>query len=142
MQKTQDLRILVNLNLNRSIAMLIYGNQMIISPKQHSNIASNDKLERRNIDINNKMEKLLGNKDYSKMTLEELVSEEKKMKSQKIPTALFVGFAVGIAIWSATHKGGFFLTVGLLIFALIIGSRYSKNLKGIQTEISRRDTGQ
>ncbi|WP_229599444.1 hypothetical protein [Runella rosea] len=53
------------------------------------------------------MEKLVGNKDYSKMTLDELVSEEKKKKSQKIPTALFIGFLVGIAIWSATHKGGF-----------------------------------
>ncbi|RDB05809.1 hypothetical protein DVG78_11595 [Runella aurantiaca] len=84
---------------------------------------------------------MLSNKDYSKMTLEELGSEEKKIKSQKIPTALFIGFLVGIAIWSATHKGGFFLTVGLLIFALIIGSRYSKNLKSIQAEISRRDTG-
>lgn len=114
---------------------------MIISPKQHSNIASKDKWECRNIDINKKMGKLLGNKDYAKMTLEELVSEEKKIKSQKIPTALLIGFLVGIAIWSATHKGGFFLTVGLLIFALIIGSRYSKNLKGIQAEISQRDTG-
>ncbi len=88
------------------------------------------------------MEKLIGNKDYSKMTLDELGSEEKKMKSQKIPTALFIGFLVGIAIWSATHTGGFFLTVGLLIFALVIGSRYSKNLTSIQAEINRRDTVQ
>ncbi len=74
------------------------------------------------------------------MTLEELVSEEKKMNSQKITTALFVGLLVGIAVWSATHKGGFYLTTGLLIFALFIGSRYSKTLKSIQAEISRRDT--
>ncbi len=87
------------------------------------------------------MEKLLGNKDYAKMTLDELVSEEKKIKSQKIPTALIIGFLVGIAIWSATHKGGFFLTAGLLIFALIIGSRYSKNLKAVQAEISQKDAG-
>lgn len=83
---------------------------------------------------------MFSRKDYSKMTLEELVSEEKKMKSQKITTALFVGLLVGIAIWSATHKGGFILTIGLLIFAAFIGSRYSKNLKSIQAEISRRDT--
>ena len=74
------------------------------------------------------------------MTLEELVLEEKKMKSQKITIALFVGLLVGIAIWSATHKGGFILTIGLLIFAALVGSRYSQNLKGIQLEISRRDT--
>lgn len=83
---------------------------------------------------------MFSNKDYSKMTLDELVSEEKKLQSQKIPIAVFIGFLVGIAIWSATHKGNMFLTFILLIFAPLIGSRYSKNLKGIQTEISRRDT--
>lgn len=83
---------------------------------------------------------MFSSKDYSKMTLDELVSEEKKMKSQKITTAVLVGILVGIAIWSATHKGGFILTIGLLIFAALIGSRYSQNLKGIQAEISRRDT--
>jgi hypothetical protein len=73
------------------------------------------------------------------MTLDELVSEEKKIQSQKIITALFIGFLVGVAIWSAAHKG-FVLPVILLAFSLLIGSRYSKNLKGIQAEISRRDT--
>ena len=76
------------------------------------------------------------------MTLDELVSEEKKMKSKSttVTTALFIGFLVGIAVWSATHRGGFLLTVGLLAFALFIGSSYSKKLKGIQAEINRRDT--
>lgn len=83
---------------------------------------------------------MFSSKDYFKMTLDELVSEEKKVKSQQIPFAAFIGLLVGIAVWSATHKGGFVLTTGLLIFALLIGSRYLKNLKSIQAEISRRDT--
>jgi VIT1/CCC1 family predicted Fe2+/Mn2+ transporter len=82
---------------------------------------------------------MLSKKDYSNMTLEELVSEEKKLKSQKTTTAVFMGVLVGIAVWSATHKGGF-LTFILLFFTILIGSRYSRNLKGIQEEISRRDT--
>lgn len=73
------------------------------------------------------------------MTLDQLVAEEKKLKSQKIITAVFIGFIVGVAIYLATHKGGFIFTVGLLIFSFLIGSRHSKNLKGIQAEISRRD---
>ena len=73
------------------------------------------------------------------MTLDELVSEEKKLKSQKITIAVFIGFLAGIAVYSATHKG-FVLPVILLIFSFLIGSRYSKNLKGIQAEISRRNT--
>lgn len=79
-------------------------------------------------------------KSYSEMTLDELVSEEKKMTAQKIPFALFVGILVGFAIWSATHKGGSIVTSFLLIGALLAGSVYSKNLKSVQAEISRRNT--
>lgn len=73
------------------------------------------------------------------MTLEELVSEEKKMKSQKITIAVFIGFVVGIAIYAATHKS-FLLPVILLIFSFVLGQKNSQNLKNIQAEISRRDT--
>lgn len=79
-------------------------------------------------------------KSYSEMTLDELVSEEKKMTAQKIQLALFVGILVGFAIWSATHKGGFMVTSILLIGALLAGSVYAKNLKSVQAEISRRNT--
>ena len=79
-------------------------------------------------------------KDYSKMTLDELVSEAKKLNSQKTLTAVLIGFFVGVAVWSATHEGGFITTVGLLIFALVIGSGYNKKRKSIQAEISRRNT--
>jgi len=82
---------------------------------------------------------MLSSKDYSKMTLEELVSEEKKMKSQKTTTAVFIGFLIGIAIYAATHKG-FVLTIILLFFAFWIGSRNAQNLKRIQAEISNRDS--
>ncbi|UHG94887.1 hypothetical protein [Spirosoma oryzicola] len=79
--------------------------------------------------------------DYSKMTLDELVSAEKKANSQKIITAVLIGLFVGVAIWSATHGRGFILTVGLLIFSLVIGSSYDKKRKIIQAEINRRNTG-
>ncbi len=82
---------------------------------------------------------MFSTKDYNTMTLDELVSEEKKLKSQKIPTALFMGFLVGIAIWSATHKGSTALTVGLLILVPVIGSMYQRKLKDIQTEINNRN---
>ena len=82
---------------------------------------------------------MLSSNDYSKMTLEELVSEEKKMKSQKTTTAVIIGVGIGIAVYAATHKG-FVLPVILLIFSFLIGYRYSQNLKSIQAEISRRNT--
>ena len=83
---------------------------------------------------------MFSNKDYSKLTLEELMSEKRKLKSQQIPSALFIGFLVGIAVWSATHHGSIFLTTGLLVLALWAGSVYSKKQKNIEAEISRRDS--
>jgi len=82
---------------------------------------------------------MLANKDYSTRTLEELVSEEKKMESQKVPTALLIGMLLGIAVYSATHKG-FVLPIILLIFSFLIGKKHSQNLKSIQAEINRRNT--
>lgn len=83
---------------------------------------------------------MFSSEDYSNMTLDQLVSEEKKLNSQKIPIALLAGFIVGLAVWSATHKGGFVLTVILLIFPFLIGSKYSITQKAIQAEIRRRNT--
>jgi uncharacterized membrane protein YbjE (DUF340 family) len=77
------------------------------------------------------------NHNYTKMTLEELVSEEKKMNSAKVTTALLIGFIVGVAVWAATHKSAF-LTFILLIFAYQISSRNAQKLKSIQAEISSR----
>lgn len=82
---------------------------------------------------------MLSNKDYSNMTLEELVSTEQKMASQKITTAVFVGFLVGIAVYAAATNKGFILTVILLVAAFWFGSRYTQNLKAIQVEIARRN---
>jgi uncharacterized membrane protein YbjE (DUF340 family) len=82
---------------------------------------------------------MLSSKDYTKMTLEELEAEDKKMKSQKITTAVFIGFLVGVAVWTATHNKGFMLTVMLLIFALYIGKKTTENMKNIQAEISNRN---
>lgn len=82
---------------------------------------------------------MFSKKDYSGMTLKELVSEEKRMRAQKIIIAVFIGVMVGAAIWAATHKGGFFLPVILLLFAFRIARTNSQNLKGVQAEISRKN---
>ena len=82
---------------------------------------------------------MLSGTDYATMTTEELLAAEKKIKSQDITTAVFIGMLIGIAVWSATHKG-FILPVILLISAYLMGSRHAQNMKGIQAEISRRDT--
>jgi hypothetical protein len=82
---------------------------------------------------------MLSNTDYAQMTREELASAEKEVKSKKTITAVILGMLVGIAVWSATHRG-LFLPIVLLVIALVIGKRYSQNEKSIQAEIRSRDT--
>ncbi|GAB3519415.1 hypothetical protein [Emticicia fontis] len=81
---------------------------------------------------------MFDNKDYTKMTLEELMVEEKKMKSQRVLTAVFIGFLFGIAIYSATNKG-FILPVFLMIIAFMLGRRNSQAMKNLQSEINLRN---
>lgn len=78
-------------------------------------------------------------KNYSNLSLEELKSEENKLKSYKIPIALLCGFLMGVAIWSATHQWGFFKTVMLMAFSFFVGNKYSQTLKEIQAEINTRN---
>jgi hypothetical protein len=77
-------------------------------------------------------------RDYSNMTRGELALEEKKMNSQKTTTALLIGVAVGVAVWSATHHGGV-LTFGLLGLAVLVGYRASHARKRLQAEIRHQD---
>jgi uncharacterized membrane protein len=86
------------------------------------------------------MQKLFKKKDCSNLTVEELMSKEQKVNSLKIPTALLIGFIIGVAVWSATHKWGFFTTVFLLVFALLIAKWSSQNMKNIKDEINRRNS--
>lgn len=83
------------------------------------------------------MEKIPASKNYTKMTLEELMVEEKKMKSQRILTAVFIGLLIGIAIYSATNKG-VVLPAILLIVAFLVGRRNAQTMKDIEAEISKR----
>jgi uncharacterized membrane protein YbjE (DUF340 family) len=78
------------------------------------------------------------NKDYTKMTREELASESQKMKSQKTITAVVIGFLAGVAVYSATHKG-FILPVILLVFAFLIGKKDKDNTQHLEAEINSRD---
>jgi hypothetical protein len=82
---------------------------------------------------------MLSRQDYSDKTLDELRSAEEKLKSQKITTAVIVGFLVGVAIWAATH-GKFFLTIVLFSVALRIGYVDGENRKHLRAEIDRRES--
>jgi heme O synthase-like polyprenyltransferase len=83
---------------------------------------------------------MLSNKDYSKYSTDELATAQQKLQSKKISIAIIIGFVMGLAVYSATHKGGFLLTVILLMSALWIGKHHTQHLKKIEEEINRRNT--
>ena len=80
---------------------------------------------------------MINNQDYTNLTREELLAEQQKINGQKTLTSVLVGFFVGVAVWNATHKGGF-LTFLLLFAAFFVGKTYNDKVKGIQAEIDRR----
>jgi len=85
---------------------------------------------------------MANNKDYSKLTLEELLIEEKKIKKNEIINAVIIGFLIGVMIYGIATKGFGFLYI--FIPLLFISGTYKNaqklkhNLKQIQAEINAK----
>lgn len=76
-------------------------------------------------------------KPLTELTDQELQQELKKRKQSQIFAALFIGVSIGVAVWSATHKGGLLFT--LLPFLVAYFFRKKPNeLKEVQKEIESR----
>ena len=86
---------------------------------------------------------MLDSKDYSKLTLEELLTEEKKIKKNEIISAVIIGFSIGIIVYGVAKNGIGFLHIFiplLLIYGIYKNSQKLKhNLKQIQEEINTRN---
>ncbi|MBU6343645.1 MAG: hypothetical protein KGS48_19260 [Bacteroidetes bacterium] len=78
-------------------------------------------------------------KDYSEASIDELQSELQKLKVQKIPVILGMALLLGLAVYAATHGGGFFRTVLLLSSVVLFGGTYLKKRNKLEAEINRRD---
>jgi hypothetical protein len=70
-------------------------------------------------------------KDLSELTDQELLTEAKKMKSSFITNAFFIGFLIGIVVFSIVKNSWGFFTLLPLYFAyrLIKNSKKDKDLK-------------
>ena len=84
------------------------------------------------------------NKDYSKLSLDELLIEEKKIKKSETVSALLIGFAAGVIIYGVVKNGFGFIYIlipSILIFLTYRNSlKLKQNLKQIQTEIAEKNT--
>ena len=75
--------------------------------------------------------------NLSEVSDEELVQKEKKQKQSLILYGVFVIFMMGVAVWSATHKGSIFLSF-LPLFLMPTLGRLDKKHKAVKAEIQSR----
>lgn len=76
--------------------------------------------------------------NYSKLSDQELLEEQKKLKSAKLINGFLIGIFIGVAIYSAATKGiGFFTFFPLFFIYLLINSR--KKSKKIDNELNKRN---
>ena len=73
--------------------------------------------------------------DLTKLTLEELLIEQKKRKSNYTIGAFLVGMMIGVAVWSAV-KNGF----GILLFIPLLFGYWFRNAKSDYDEIKKEIT--
>ena len=75
-------------------------------------------------------------KDLSELTDQELLEEAKKMKSNSITNAVFIGFVIGIVIFSIVKNSlGFFTLIPLFfIYKAVNNSKKDKALEKLLKE--------
>jgi len=80
--------------------------------------------------------KQMKQKELSELTDQELLAESKKMKSNSIMNAFFIGILIGIVIYSiVVNSWGFFTLLPLfLVYKLINDSKKDKVLKKLLNE--------
>lgn len=83
-------------------------------------------------------------KDYTNLTLEELLVEEKKIMKNKIFSAVLIGCLIGVLIYSLVKNGFSILPIAIptfLIATIYKSSQVQKqNLERIQAEIKDKST--
>jgi lipopolysaccharide export LptBFGC system permease protein LptF len=102
-------------------------------PESSFNFREVSLLAKYNIKNLNKMEQ----KPLSELTEQELQAELKKRKQSLIFACFFVGISIGVAVWSATHKGGFLLTLLPLLVAYFFRNT-SKEVNEVKKEMDVR----
>jgi riboflavin transporter FmnP len=76
--------------------------------------------------------------ELSELTDQELLDQEKKMKSTSITNAVFIGFMIGIVIYSIVKNSLGFFTLIPLFFAFKL-FKNSKNNKALEELLKERN---
>lgn len=89
---------------------------------------------------------MLDNKEYSKLALEDLLKEEKKLKKQETLSAVLIGILVGVLVYGVANKGIGFLHIFLPLLLMSGIYKNSQNhkdkLKEVQAAINTKKSRQ
>ncbi len=87
---------------------------------------------------------MLDKKDYSKLTLEELLIEENKIKKNEIISAVLIGVLLGVMLYGIAKNGiGFiYIFIPLLLMSGIYknSQNQKQNLKEVEESINAKKT--
>lgn len=77
--------------------------------------------------------------DFSTLTDEQLLAEAKKLKSFSITNALFIGFLIGIVLYSVFNNSfGTLMFIPLYIIYRIVNDPKNKRLKEVEAVLKQR----
>mgnify|MGYP006309597135 CR=1 FL=1 len=80
----------------------------------------------------------MNQKEISELTDQELIEEDKKIKPSPIVDAFFIGFLIGIIIFSvAANSWGFVTLIPLFLIYLLL--KKSKRKTALQKELKERN---
>ena len=80
-------------------------------------------------------------KNLSELNDQELMEEAKKQKSGVMAFRIILGLLMGVAFYSATHKGSFLISC-LPVFFITFFIESENNYKALKAEIELRKTKQ
>ncbi len=81
-------------------------------------------------------------KDYTKLTLEDLLIEQKKIKRQQLFAAGIIGFFIGVIVYGFIRNGFGWVYISISVFMIYLTNKNSnghkQNLEQIKSEIENK----
>ena len=76
-------------------------------------------------------------KDYTRLSLEELLIEQKKIKKQQLYSAVMIGVFIGVLVYGFIKNGFGWVYVSISVFMIYVINKNSKNIKQSLEQIGK-----
>ena len=76
-------------------------------------------------------------KDYTRLSLEELLIEQKKIKKQQLYSAVMIGVFIGVLVYGFIKNGFGWVYVSISVFMIYVINKNCKNIKQSLEQIGK-----